>query len=83
MVSKAYEADPTLDRSRSYVVGDKATDVELAQNCGAKGVLVVTGYGQQVLDGTYQWSCKPDFTADNIVDAVEWILNDLKIRQHA
>lgn len=79
MVLSAYEEHPNLDRSRSYVVGDKSTDVELAQNCGAKGVLVTTGYGKEVLAGTYQWPVQPDYTAPDIVDAVKWILADLSM----
>jgi len=34
-----------LDLARSYVVGDRAIDIQLANNIGAKGVLVLTGYG--------------------------------------
>lgn len=77
LVERAYSEHPELDRARAYVVGDKATDVELAHNCGAKGVLVVTGYGKQVLDGTYQWQVSPDYTAGDITEAVDWILSDL------
>jgi D-glycero-D-manno-heptose 1,7-bisphosphate phosphatase len=75
---KAYAEHPELDRSRAFVVGDKATDVELAHNCGAIGVLVSTGYGEAVLKGEYQWPVKPDFQAASIVEAVDWILTQLK-----
>lgn len=78
LVSQALSDDRTLDKDKAYVVGDKATDVELAANCGAKGVLVTTGYGQAVLNGTYQWKVQPDYTAANIVEAIDWILADLK-----
>jgi D-glycero-D-manno-heptose 1,7-bisphosphate phosphatase len=78
MVAQAFEEHPHFDRSRSYVVGDKATDVELAHNCGSKGVLVRTGYGERVLEGTYQWKVQPDYTAGDIQDAINWILTDLK-----
>lgn len=77
LVIKAFEEHPDLDRSKAYVVGDKASDVELARNCGAKGVLVKTGYGQAVSDGRYQWKVEPDYLAHNISDAVSWILKDL------
>ena len=53
MVDKAFVDHPDLDRERSFVVGDKSTDIELAKNCGAKGVLVTTGYGTAVLKGEY------------------------------
>jgi D-glycero-D-manno-heptose 1,7-bisphosphate phosphatase len=79
LVEMAFAEHPDLDRSRSFVVGDKATDVELAKNCGAKGVLVTTGYGEAVQKGEYQWPVKPDFQAASIVEAVDWILAQLKL----
>lgn len=78
LVERAYKEHPDFDRKRSFVVGDKATDVELASNCGAKGILVETGYGQQVLAGEYQWKVVPDHQANCIVDAVDWILEQIK-----
>src|SRR5215831_7207660 len=33
-----------IDLSRSFVVGDKFVDVEVAHRVGAKGILVLTGY---------------------------------------
>ncbi len=79
LVQKAFAENKDLDPTRSYVVGDKASDVELAKNCGAKGILVKTGYGQAVTDGRYQWKVEPDYLAHNISDAVNWILKDLGI----
>ncbi len=74
MIEQAYSEHADLDRWRSFVVGDKSTDIDLAKNCGAKGVLVTTGYGSAVLEGEYQWAVHPDFQARSIVEAVEWIL---------
>lgn len=78
MVERAFAEHPDLDPERSYVVGDKATDVELARNCRARAVLVTTGYGQDVQDGKYQWPVEPDFAAADINQAIDWILSDLK-----
>ena len=78
LVKKAFKDHPDVDPARSYVVGDKASDVELAKNCGAKGILVKTGYGQAVHDGRYQWKVEPHYLAHNITDAVNWILKDLE-----
>jgi D-glycero-D-manno-heptose 1,7-bisphosphate phosphatase len=77
MVEQAFNEHPDFDRNRAFVIGDKATDVELARNCGAKGVLVTTGYGQAVVKGEYQWQVDPDFRASSIVEAVDWILNQV------
>lgn len=78
MVEKALADHPEFDAQRSFVVGDKATDVELAHNCGAKGVLVKTGYGEAVLKGDYQNPVQADFEAGSIVEAVDWILTQLR-----
>ncbi len=64
-----------LDLERCYVVGDKIGDVAFAHSVGAKGVLVLTGYGLGEL--TYQrsgWTEQPDFIAENLPAAVAWIL---------
>ncbi|MEG4802346.1 HAD family hydrolase [Microcoleus sp. ARI1-B5] len=72
LVAAAWEHD--LDLPNSFMVGDKATDVDMAHNAGCTGILVQTGYGESVLSGEYQHHTKPDFIAANLVTAVEWIL---------
>lgn len=73
LVAAAWDHD--LDIARSIMVGDKATDVDLAHNAGCKGVLVTTGYGDRVLSGQYQHKTQPDFVAADLGAAVDWILN--------
>jgi D-glycero-D-manno-heptose 1,7-bisphosphate phosphatase len=72
LVAAAWEHD--LDLSQSIMVGDKATDIDLAHNAGCIGILVQTGYGDRVLSGTYQHPTQPDYTARDLAEAVEWIL---------
>jgi D-glycero-D-manno-heptose 1,7-bisphosphate phosphatase len=43
-------ADMGLDVSRSFVVGDKWLDIGLANQAGARGILVRTGYGADNAD---------------------------------
>lgn len=65
----------------SYVVGDRGDfDMLLAAAIGARGILVRTGEGERFLDDLRQtWSnFDPTFVADNVLDAVHWIL-----RQHS
>lgn len=64
----------SIDLTRSYVVGDKGTDVELAGNAGSKGILVKTGFGSSQLETR---SIAPIFVAEDILDATMWIINDL------
>jgi D-glycero-D-manno-heptose 1,7-bisphosphate phosphatase len=71
-----------IDLSRSYFVGDRFLDMETAKNAGAKGILVKTGYGEDLLqdDGPDRATPagKPDFIATDILEAVFWILKDKK-----
>lgn len=71
LVAAAWQYD--LDLKQSFVVGDKATDIDLAHNAGAKGILVQTGYGQQVLKGDYQHPIQPEYIAADLRSAVTWI----------
>lgn len=74
------ENELDIDLARSYMVGDRYRDVETAKKVGVKGVLVQTGYGNDVLQnaGPDQETkeSKPDFIAQDILAAVKWILKD-------
>ena len=62
--------DLGISLSRSFVVGDKRSDMELARAIGSKGILVRTGYGLRTeMEGNPVW----DAVADSIVGAVEVI----------
>ncbi|MEE9910668.1 MAG: HAD family hydrolase [Deltaproteobacteria bacterium] len=73
-------ADLDIDLARSYMIGDRLRDVETAHRAGAKGVLVMTGYGQDALKDAGQDPAnelnQPDYTAHDILEAVHWILKD-------
>jgi D-glycero-D-manno-heptose 1,7-bisphosphate phosphatase len=75
LVAAAWEHD--LDIARSFMVGDKATDIDLARNAGCTGILVQTGFGEQVLSGIYQHQTQPDYLATDLANAVNWIANRL------
>ena len=55
------------------VIGDKKSDVELADNIGAASVLVLTGYGRAVS----QEDVSPSFVARNIDQAADFIIKDM------
>lgn len=60
-----------VDLGRSFLVGDKAIDIECGQNAGVQTVLVRTGYGAMQ-------RCHPTWTAENLVQAAELILAQTK-----
>ena len=62
-----------IDLSRSFVVGDRRHDVELAQNVGARGILVRTGLGRRDAEHPVA-HVTPAAVVDNLIDAAAWIL---------
>jgi D-glycero-D-manno-heptose 1,7-bisphosphate phosphatase len=71
------EAECGADLARSYVIGDRYHDVELAWSVGARGVLVRTGYGAgDLLYHAHGWPRPPDLVADHALSAVERILHE-------
>jgi D-glycero-D-manno-heptose 1,7-bisphosphate phosphatase len=68
-------AEHEIDLKRSFVVGDKAADVEMAKRAEAKGILVLTGKGAEEEERLEE---SPDFVAKDILDAIMWILEDMK-----
>jgi len=64
-----------VDVSRSFVIGDKYTDLQMAFAVGAKAVLVLSGYGKGELEYRGRsWSRMPDHVAANLAEAVDWIM---------
>lgn len=68
-----------IDLQRSFVVGDRHGDVEVARRAGARSILVRTGYGEgEYLWNASKWQYQPDFVAADLADAVHWILRPTK-----
>lgn len=68
-------SDLGLDLSRSWMVGDKMSDVVTARRAGSRAILVLTGYG--LGEWEYRrsgWPTDPDHVAEDLLEAVEWIL---------
>lgn len=73
LVRAAEELD--LDLARSVMVGDKPSDLEVAPKVGARGVLVLTGYGLGEWEYRREhFRVTPDHVAGDLLDAVEWVL---------
>lgn len=72
---EAASRELNIDLARSFVIGDKAEDINIASNAGACGILVLTGYGRQTLERRERWPCEPALVAENLLDAVKLILD--------
>jgi len=68
--------DFNLDLSRCYVIGDRYRDIEAGQVVGARGVMVLTGFGREEYEaGRQHWPRQPDHIAEDLLEAVKWILD--------
>jgi D-glycero-D-manno-heptose 1,7-bisphosphate phosphatase len=68
--------DFDLGLDECFVVGDRYRDVEAGHAAGASGVLVMTGFGREEYEvGRERWLRQPEFVAENLLEAVRWILN--------
>jgi D-glycero-D-manno-heptose 1,7-bisphosphate phosphatase len=68
-----------LDLRKSFVVGDRYGDIELAKCAGARSILVRTGYGEGDLAWHgKRWAHQPAFVAADLPEAVEWILKEVQ-----
>ncbi len=60
---------------RSYVIGDKLSDINLAAVIGGKGILVRTGYGVEEEDNLRKIKTpRPSNIVGNLLEAVEYIM---------
>lgn len=70
-----------FDLKRSFVIGDRMMDVELAHAVGAIGILVPEPGDQYHVDQEIARArCGPDFRTSEFVKAVDWILSRVKTR---
>ena len=71
--------DLQLDLKKSFVVGDRGGDVELAHRAGSRSILVRTGFGEGELAWhAGKWKHQADFVAKDLAEAADWILMDLQ-----
>jgi D-glycero-D-manno-heptose 1,7-bisphosphate phosphatase len=77
MAQKAAE-ELHIDPTRSYMIGDKVEDIQFGLNIQATPILVLTGYGQKSLLQLKDMGIQPAYVAQNLLDAVNWILHKEK-----
>jgi D,D-heptose 1,7-bisphosphate phosphatase len=63
-----------IDKSKSWMIGDSLTDMQCALNAGLKKILVKTGKGKTELIKCNEVNIVPEYVAENLLDASEYIL---------
>ena len=76
MIVQASE-EHDLDLNNSYMVGDKASDIESGINAGVKTILLHGAHIEKEISTLHNLGKKPNFVAANFKDACNFILNDL------
>ena len=64
-----------IDLERSWMVGDRYSDIELARNAGVRSAFVMSGYGRGEWENQrHSWKHQPDLVVDDLLEAVETII---------
>ena len=64
-----------IDLEASFMIGDSVRDIEAGRRAGATPLLVLTGYGKgELAYQSHRWTVRPEHVADDLLDAVTWIL---------
>lgn len=58
-----------VDMSRSYMIGDRASDIQLGNNVGIKTILVNSGYGMERLEA----KVIPDYICRDLSEAIVFV----------
>jgi histidinol-phosphate phosphatase family protein len=69
-------AEHGLDLGRSFVVGDKVSDVRAGKLLGCRTVLVLTGYGADESQRARAAGITPDHIAADLAAAAAWVLRE-------
>src|SRR5215813_4366244 len=69
-------SDLNIDLDKSWMIGDRYSDIELARNAGVRSAFLLSGYGQ----GEWQhqrnsWQHQPDLVCGNLLEAVDAIVS--------
>jgi D-glycero-D-manno-heptose 1,7-bisphosphate phosphatase len=65
-----------IDLSRSWMVGDRHSDIQLAHNAGLRGAFVLSGYGRGEWEyQRHKWKAQPDLIAEDLPEVVNKVLS--------
>jgi len=68
-----------IDMTRSFAIGDRCQDLEMARRAGLEGVLVLTGYGRGEREYILpRERVRPAYIAEDLLDGARWVINSRK-----
>lgn len=65
-----------IDLSKSYMIGDKASDIESGISAGVKTMLIIGEDNRNEISILHNLGKKPNFTAANFKEVCDFIIND-------
>jgi histidinol phosphatase-like enzyme len=75
MILKAAE-EHKVDLKKSYIVGDRASDIEAGWNANIKTILLATSNKDDEISILHNLGKKPNFVAANFYEACDFIIKD-------
>lgn len=69
-------AEHEIDLSKSYMIGDKSSDIECGINAGVKTVLIDYEADHNEISILHNLGKKPNFTTANFKEVCDFIIND-------
>ena len=66
--------DFDIDLSKSWMIGDRTSDIATGKNAGCKNVLIEKEYSKNKIQGIEYQDVQPDFVAENLNKAVKQIV---------
>ena len=70
-----------VDLKKSFVIGDKMTDVQTGINGGATSILVLTGYGKEELRLCRENHVPIDHVAESLYEAMQYVKSIVQYKQ--
>ena len=77
MFAKDAQEEFYVDLSKSFVIGDHPHDIGFGKNAGCKSIYMLTGHGKKHQKELKD--LKPDFVANSLLEAAEWILKNTEL----
>jgi len=70
---KEAEKEFDIDLKKSWMIGDKPIDIEMGKNSECNTIYVLTGHGKEYLGQLEKNNLKPNFIAENFLEAAQFI----------